>query len=389
MYWDIEDEQLMKKLYISVLNWSTKSPNEQLCKSIIDENNLDKLKLKHGDKYIISTIKYYTDLGLSLNDIFKCYEKMPDLHLITNMFDSQRYDIIKEKLNGSNKIGFCFDTLFGLNKAKTQFSYPNEVKTILRYISDQKSSENMDTTIKLDIYNNKIEVFIALLFDIYNRYIKLNINIEIINHKKNILNQIFKILLDNNILNLFNKYYNWIREMDEFNLIKLKKIKLTKEEYPNLEEILGIPYFFEILDKVQENQIDFNFQNSVTIGNETVNLTNIKNSKIIMSETIEHNGLNLKFVSDTLKNDEDFVLKALAKDSYALQFASDTLKNNRDFILKAIDINYTSFFYASSQLKSNKLFLYKVYNKNWKALAAMSDTLKSDQKSILKYNKNI
>jgi hypothetical protein len=148
MYWDIEDEQLMKTLYTSVLDWETKFPNEQLCKSIlIDENNLDKLKLKHGNKYIISTIKYYTDLGLSLNDIFKCYEKMPDLHLITNMFDSQRYDIIKEKLNDSNKMGFCFDTLFGLNKAKTQFSYPNEVKTILRYISGSNKEEDGEKTI--------------------------------------------------------------------------------------------------------------------------------------------------------------------------------------------------------------------------------------------------
>ncbi len=32
-------------------------------------------------------------------------------------------------------MGFCFDTLFGLNKAKTKFSFENEVKTILRYIS--------------------------------------------------------------------------------------------------------------------------------------------------------------------------------------------------------------------------------------------------------------
>ena len=55
MFWDIEDEQF--------------------CKSIlIDENNLDKLKEKHGNEYIQKTIKYYTDLGLSINNIFKCYE---------------------------------------------------------------------------------------------------------------------------------------------------------------------------------------------------------------------------------------------------------------------------------------------------------------------------
>ncbi len=134
MFWDIEDEQI--------------------CKSILlEETNLDKLKEKHGSEYIIKTIKYYTDLGLSLNDIFKCYEKMPDLHLITNMFDSQRYEIIKEKLNNENKMGFCFDTLFGLNKAKTKFSFENDVRTILRYISGSNKEEDGDKTIFTRINN--------------------------------------------------------------------------------------------------------------------------------------------------------------------------------------------------------------------------------------------
>lgn len=128
MFWDIEDEQF--------------------CKSILlDENNLDKLKEKHGSEYITKTIKYYNDLGKCNNDIFKCYEKMPDLHLITNLFDQQRYEIIKEKLNNENKMGFCFDTLFGLNKAKSKFSFENEVKTILRYISGSQKEEDGEKTI--------------------------------------------------------------------------------------------------------------------------------------------------------------------------------------------------------------------------------------------------
>jgi hypothetical protein len=135
MFWDIEDEQI--------------------CKSIlIDEDNLDRLKDKHGSEYIQKTIKYYTDLGLSLNNIFKSYEKMPELHLITNLFDQQRYEIIKEKLNNENKIGFCFDTLFGLNKVKTKFSFENEVKTILRYISGSNKEEDGEKTIFTRINNS-------------------------------------------------------------------------------------------------------------------------------------------------------------------------------------------------------------------------------------------
>ena len=134
MFWDIEDEQI--------------------CKSIlIDENNLDKLKEKHGNEYITKTIKYYTNLGLSISDIFNCYEKMPDLHLITNLFDQQRYEILKEKLNKENKMGFCFDTLLGLNKAKTKFSFENEVKTILRYISGSHKDEDGEKTLFTRINN--------------------------------------------------------------------------------------------------------------------------------------------------------------------------------------------------------------------------------------------
>jgi len=124
MFWDIEDEQI--------------------CKSIlIDNTNLDKLKEKHGDEFIDKTIKYYNNLGLSINDIFNCYTKMPDLHLITNLFDSQRYNIIKENIMGSH-YGFSFDVLFSLNKDK-KFNYKNEIKTILRYISGSEKEQDYKT----------------------------------------------------------------------------------------------------------------------------------------------------------------------------------------------------------------------------------------------------
>ncbi len=134
MYWDIEDEQI--------------------CKSIlVNEKNIEKLKEKHGIKYIVSTIKYFSEKGLSIYDIFKCYEKMPELHLITNMFDQQRYEILKESLNNEHKYGFCFNTLFGLNKKKIMFCYEREVKTFLRYISSSQKEQDGDKTIFARINN--------------------------------------------------------------------------------------------------------------------------------------------------------------------------------------------------------------------------------------------
>ena len=135
MYWDIEDEQI--------------------CKSIlVCDTNVDKLKEKHGVTSITATIKYFTDKGLSLTDMFKPYENMPDLYLITTMFDCQRYNIIKDKIMGS-KYGFCFDVLFALNKQKTKFQFETEVKTILRFISGSNK--------EVDFKNGDKSVFSRIL----------------------------------------------------------------------------------------------------------------------------------------------------------------------------------------------------------------------------------
>lgn len=110
MYWDIEDEQF--------------------CKA----RNIEKLIDKHGDevKHVIETMK---NDGLSEEDIFGLYDYYPDLHLITNMFDSYRYAIIKDEIMDS-KYGFSFDVLFSFgNNKKTNFRYSSSVKKILRYIS--------------------------------------------------------------------------------------------------------------------------------------------------------------------------------------------------------------------------------------------------------------
>jgi len=117
--------------------------------SLIDNTNIVKLKEKHGDKYISETIKSYTDLGHSINDIFQCYNNMPEFHLITNLFDQERYETIKKKLdkNTENKMGFSFDALLGLNKQKTQFIYEKEVETFLRYISGSYKEEDGEKTL--------------------------------------------------------------------------------------------------------------------------------------------------------------------------------------------------------------------------------------------------
>ena len=69
----------------------------------IEGKMVDKLREKHGKYYVDKTIKQFTKSWLSTSDIFKPYLNMPDLHIITNMFDSQRYEIITERITNSEK----------------------------------------------------------------------------------------------------------------------------------------------------------------------------------------------------------------------------------------------------------------------------------------------
>jgi len=109
IYWDIEDEQFCKK------------------------QDIKSLKEKHGSEVDI-IVKNFTKLKLS---IFDSYRNYPDLHLITNLFDHDRYQIIKKDIMDS-KYGFSFEVLFALNKNKKSFEFNKQVMQVLRYISGSK-----------------------------------------------------------------------------------------------------------------------------------------------------------------------------------------------------------------------------------------------------------
>lgn len=114
MYWDIEDEQICKSIYN-------------------DEKEISKLVDKHSS-IVNEIINQYKKDGKNIQDIFKSYLSMPDLYLLSSLFDPDRYDIIKEKISDS-KYGFSFETLFSLNSLKTKFKFENEVVLYLKYIS--------------------------------------------------------------------------------------------------------------------------------------------------------------------------------------------------------------------------------------------------------------
>ena len=103
-YWDIEDERMCK------------------------DRKIHELVEKHGK-----------DVLLFLNEKNKeyllCpYDKMPDLHILTNMMDRKRFEVIKEQIKDSS-YGFSNRTLFSGD-------FPNEVDKILRYISGSHKEQD-------------------------------------------------------------------------------------------------------------------------------------------------------------------------------------------------------------------------------------------------------
>ena len=89
-YWDLEDEKMCK--------------------------NNDSIGLinKHGSE-VLETLDYFKN-----SNILKCYEKMPELELITSMFETDIFNTIKEK-TVNNKYGLSLKTLFSFNNSK--FNY--------------------------------------------------------------------------------------------------------------------------------------------------------------------------------------------------------------------------------------------------------------------------
>ena len=122
-YWDIEDEQLCKK------------------------RNIQGLVEKHGEDVLLFLTEENKEQLLCI------YDKMPDLHILTNMMDRKRFEVIKEQIKDTS-YGFSMSTLFSTTPLKKEkktnkkgkemvvvtgggenFNYTGEVDKILQYIS--------------------------------------------------------------------------------------------------------------------------------------------------------------------------------------------------------------------------------------------------------------
>ncbi len=116
-YWDIEDEQM--------------------CKS----RNVDGLIEKHGEDVLLFIKPENQERLLSV------YDKMPDLHIITNMMDRKRYEMIKERIQDTS-YGFSNGTLLSTTKDGNNFNYIEEVDNMLKYISGKGKIDELEDPIR-------------------------------------------------------------------------------------------------------------------------------------------------------------------------------------------------------------------------------------------------
>jgi hypothetical protein len=116
-YWDIEDEQM--------------------CKS----RNVDGLIEKHGEDVLLFIKPENQERLLSI------YDKMPDLHIITNMMDRKRYEMIKERIQDTS-YGFSNGTLLSTTKDGYNFNYIEEVDNMLKYISGKGKIDELENPIR-------------------------------------------------------------------------------------------------------------------------------------------------------------------------------------------------------------------------------------------------
>jgi hypothetical protein len=190
IFWDIEDEQFCK------------------------QKNINGLVEKHGD-IVAKVLKNMEKEGFTQDEIMNEYQKYPDLHILTTMFDSQRWDIIKDSIMES-KYGFSMDVLFSLSKGKKkEFLYPNEVKKVLQFVSGDKKEENfkdkdlsMFTRINaIKTEHNSRQPFTQLWF-------------LPVNGINNISENLKKIMLEDDILKQYDVYIVNSKSNDEVDDVK-------------------------------------------------------------------------------------------------------------------------------------------------------------------------
>lgn len=117
----------------------------------------------------------------------------------------------------------------------------------------------------------------------------------------------------------------------------------------------------------------------ITLENAFKKFEILRADKNVVVEIVKSTPYLVEFISDELKADKNIISVAVQKNGYALKFASLDLKNDPEIALVAASNPYFSGFeFVSSSLKDNKEFVLKVVGQNKSNLKFASDRLRDD-----------
>mmetsp|Transcript_73894 Transcript_73894/g.175887 ORF Transcript_73894/g.175887 Transcript_73894/m.175887 type:complete len:420 (+) Transcript_73894:217-1476(+) len=87
---------------------------------------------------------------------------------------------------------------------------------------------------------------------------------------------------------------------------------------------------------------------------------------------------------ETLRDSEDFLLKAVTRDGTALRYASDKMKNNKGVVLRAVEQNGWALQYASDELRGEPEVVLRAVRGEGMALQYASEALRGDREVVLR-----
>lgn len=164
--------------------------------------------------------------------------------------------------------------------------------------------------------------------------------------------------------------YYVIGEISENQEIKdalFKKYKGLYEDYWGLIKALG----------TRPIKIDYKCLQNVSHS--------LRNNREMMLGLAEKYGKEiLKYASEELLDDNDFIASAIEKFPHALKFASKRLRGDREMVLKALKPKSGAFKHATEELRNDEAFLFEAMAKDYRSFEYATDSLKGNKDTLRK-----
>jgi hypothetical protein len=108
----------------------------------------------------------------------------------------------------------------------------------------------------------------------------------------------------------------------------------------------------------------------------------LKKDREILLEAVKYKGTVLEFIPKEFQNDREIVLTAVQNIGIALHYASEELKNDIEILLTAIKNNEVMFYYFSTKFKKDRKFVLESVKLNGLVLQFVSEKLQNDKEIV-------